>query len=122
MRQRLKMKYPNRFTIPSETEIKQEISALFMDSKSKKKKSKQNNKDIVVFNKDKHIVDWKNILDNLVQNNISEKPKVIYEKYCNILTKDYHVSIDDMPQEKIVKHKISAIRQKHKKKAIGGVV
>ena len=122
MRQSLKMKYPNRFTIPSETEIKQEISALFMDSKSKKKKSKQNNKDIVVFNKDKHIVDWKNILDNLVQSNISEKPKVIYEKYCNILTKDYHVSIDDMPQEKIVKHKINAIRQKHKKKAIGGVV
>ena len=122
MRQSLKMKYPNCFTIPSETEIKQEISALFMDSKSKKKKSKQNNKDIVVFNKDKHIVDWKNILENLVQSNISEKPKVIYEKYCNILTKDYHVSIDDMPQEKIVKHKISAIRQKHKKKAIGGVV
>ena len=75
-----------------------------------------------MFNKDKHIVDWKNILESLVQNNISEKPKVIYEKYCNILTKDYHVSIDDMPQEKIVKHKISAIRQKHKKKAIGGVV
>ena len=93
-----------------------------MDSKSKKKKSKQTNKDIVVLDKDKHVVDWMNVLDDLVQSNISDKPKVIYEKYCTVITKDYNVSMDDMPQEKIVKNKINAIRQKHKKKAIGGVV
>ena len=122
MRESLKIKYPNRFTIPSETEIKQEISALFVDSKNNNKKSNKENKDPIVLNRDEETVDWKNILDSLVQSNISEKPKAIYEKYFRTITQDYHVSIDALPEEKIVKNKISVIRQKHKKKAISGVV
>ena len=37
----LKIKYPNRLTIPSETEIRQEIGALFNNSKQKKRGATQ---------------------------------------------------------------------------------
>ena len=93
-----------------------------MDSKNNNKKSNKKNKDPIVLNRDEETVNWKNILDSLVQSNISEKPKAIYEKYFRTITQDYHVSIDALPEEKIVKNKISVIRQKHKKKAISGVV
>ena len=75
-----------------------------------------------MLNKDEQTVNWKNILDNLVQSNIPEESKVIYEKYHETISQDYQVSIDALPEEKFVKHKISVIKQKHKKEAISGVV
>ena len=70
-----------------------------------KNKSKKKTKDPIVLNKDGETIDWKNILDSLVQSNISEKPKAIYNKYFRTITKDYHVSIDALPEEKLLKIK-----------------
>ena len=60
--QSLKIKYPNHFTIPSETESKQEICALCSKSKSKSKsnittktaKTNITNKNTIALTKDKN--------------------------------------------------------------------
>ena len=58
--QSLKIKYPNHFTIPSETESKQEICALCSKSKSKSNKTTKTtktnitNKNTIALTKDKN--------------------------------------------------------------------
>ena len=83
-----------------------------------KRKTKKNS---VVLKRDKSVINQGDIVDDLVKSYISEKPKVMYDNYYRMITHDYHVSVNDLPPEKMVKDKINIMKCKHKKKVMGRV-
>ena len=96
IREALKCKYPNRFTIPSETEIRQEISALFLASKDKKKgkktKKHKTNFSLMVGS---NVVDWRNELDTIVQNQKNNKPEKIYNNFATLMKETFKIQDKD---------------------------
>ena len=62
----MKIKYPNRLTIPSETEIRQEISTLCNDSiETKKGTAQKKHKTDFTLVGESIEVNWKNELDDI---------------------------------------------------------
>ena len=122
IREALVSRYPNRFSIPSETEIKQEISALFARSKDSKRQKRNKQDNIIFVNVSKAAVDWANILDDIVVSNRAEKPEIIYELFVSFMTKTHMFPLDDLPTKANVKKKIAYYKQKHRKEAMNVVV
>ena len=129
MRETLIAKYPNRFRIPSETEIKQEIGRLFSKSKDTRSATRQTISRGRVqdgFIQDKNsgnaIVNWHSVLEELVSKKIMDKPEAIYKQFLLIMTETHSIPLDDVPEKGDVKKKISALKQKYKKEAITSVV
>ena len=129
MRDALIAKYPNRFTIPSETVIKQEIGRLFSQFKNTRATSRRKNNrgsvqegfilDRITNNV---IVNWETVLEDLVSKKVLEKPEAIYKRFLSIMTETYSIPLDDVPAKGNVKKKITAFKQKYKKEAITSVV
>lgn len=122
IREALVSRYPNRFSIPSETEIKQEISALFARSKDSKRQKRNKQDNTIFVNVSKAAVDWANILDDIVVSNRAEKPEIIYELFVSFMTKTHMFPLDDLPTKANVKKKIAYYKQKHRKEAMNVVV
>ena len=91
MREALQSMYPNKFRIPSETEIKQEISKLFQGSKKG-----DDNDDADEINSDdddmgpktndiNEYKSWEAILEQLVRDNYNLKPEEIWRKHLHEL-------------------------------------
>ena len=77
-------KYPNRFWIPSETDIKKEIGKLLRKSKDTISATWQTNsrdsvQDVFILdrNSDNIIVNWQSVLEELVSKKVLEKPEVM---------------------------------------------
>ena len=84
MRETLIAKYPNRFWIPSETDIKKEIGKLLRKSKDTISATWQTNsrdsvQDVFILdrNSDNIIVNWQSVLEELVSKKVLEKPEVM---------------------------------------------
>ena len=84
MRDLLIAKYPNRFTIPSEIEIKQEIGRLFSKSKDTRSATRQKTSRgsvqegfILDRNSGIVIVNWQLVLEDLASTKVLEKPEAI---------------------------------------------
>ena len=123
MREALVSKYPNRFCIPSETEIKQKISSIFATSKdSTRKKTKKKENFIFVENANGTAIDWTNSLEEIVSTNRTEKPEVIYNEFVTLMTNTHTVPFDNLPSKEDVKKKISYFKQRQKKVAMNVVV
>ena len=129
MRDALIAKYPYWFTIPSETEIKQEIGRLFSQFKTKSATTRRkNNKGsvqegfILDGNTNNVIVNWHTVLEDLVSKKVLEKPEAIYQQFLSIMTETYSIPLEDVPAKVNVKKKITAFKQKNKKEATTSVV
>ena len=112
MRTELRKLYPDVFSIPGETEIKKYISQLFMKSKSNID-DHDNQVDLVQnddFENESEItprVNWEKFLRQMVENNPSEKPNLIYD---NFIAKFDDMQQQLLPPKKDVKKKISSLK------------
>ena len=123
IREALLCRYPNRFSLPSETEIKQEISALFAKSKVQKRNTARPQENSQIFIKETNeSIDWLSLLDEIVSKNISGKPEEIYTNFTHLMTTGYPISLEDLPLKSIVKKKINYLKQKYKKEAMNVIV
>ena len=124
MREALKVKYPLRFFIPGETEIKIYIGAQF--KKEKYHQNKSNNTEggrgrpSGRGNKRDH-QEYDSYILTLVGENITRKPAVIYDKFVRMFTTDMLRMPEDTPKisdgsvdKKKVKSKISSEKTKFK--------
>ena len=132
MRELLKSTYPNRFRIPSETEIKQEISKLFQGSKKTNMDEDNDAEDVendnIVQENSTDIAanrhsSWEEILEIIVKNNYSSmKPEEIWQKHLHELIENYKFTETNIPDKATVKRKIASLKAKFKKKALGDLV
>ena len=124
MRETFLSRYPNRFCIPSETEIKQKISSIFVTSKDPTRRNKRKiNKDTSIYvEMAEAAINWANSLKKIVSNNRTEKPEIIYKDFVTSMTNTHKVPFDDLPSKENVKQKISYFKQKYKKMAMIVVV
>ena len=89
------------YSIPGETEIKQQINA-FVQNNKKGKSNKPNNC--------KHCQDWLNILEEVVQDNKLGSPEDIYKNFIHIIEVGGVESLkDEIPEKDVVKRKISSL-------------
>ena len=128
MREALQSMYPNKFRIPSETEIKQEISKLFQGSKKG-----DDNDDADELNSDDDDMgpktndsnenkSWEAILEQLVRDNFNLRPEDIWRKHLHELIETYKFENVQIPDKPTVKKKISSLKAKYKKKAMSDLV
>ena len=132
MRELLKTSYPNRFRIPSETEIKQEISKLFQGSKKDTSGDDDDADGVEVDNNvqensinatDNQHATWEEILENIVKHNHSKmKPEEIWQKHLHELRENYKFTETSIPDKATVKRKITSLKAKWKKKALSDLV
>ena len=109
MREALLSRYPNRFCIPSETEIKQKISSIFVSSKdsTRRTKRKKNNDNSIYVDMAEAAINWANTLEEIVSTNRTEEPATIYNKFVRLMTNTHNIPLDDLPPKENVKQKIS---------------
>ena len=127
MRETLRSMYPKRFRIPSETEIKQEISKLFQGSKKR-----DENEDADEINSDVDDIDvnnstieqrsWEAILEQFLKDNFNLKPEEIWRRHVHELIETFKFDQAQLPDKVTVKRKIQSLRAKYKKKAMGDLV
>ena len=128
MRESLRSLYPNRFCIPSETEIKQEISKLFQGSKKSNNDNDGNENDsddnelIEPINGSNQHKSWQIILEDIIKDDYTAKPEEIWKIHLHKLMETYHFEETQIPDKATVKKKISALRAKYKKKALNDLV
>ena len=114
MREILIEKYPCRFSLPGETEIKQFIGKLSQqDKKSKLPKDKPNSSRGRKSGKNE--VSWYGVLKEIIELNPTEKPEVIYknliETFNDNLPNDFPM-VNDEPDKDKVKSTISRFKTK----------
>ena len=102
MREYLVAKYPNTYSLPGETEIKQQINAYV-----------QNDKKGQVGKSRKKQEYWFGQLDELVKNNKVAPPEAIYNMLVRQLTQDNNDNAT-LPEKPEVKRKIGALKSKYK--------
>ena len=112
MREALKLNHPESFMIPGETEIKQQISLLFQQSKNnitttttRRGSVDQNENDT-----------WKKFVETIVYDAKTEMPQKVYDE---LLKMDDYMKIpeEDRPTKENVKKYIGALKAKYKKEA-----
>ena len=121
MRDQLQKDYPNTFSLPGETAIKQHISSLFATSKKADKDKNDNNERDTTGNTSKN-EEWKCVVNDLVNENPSEKPENIYEKFLTEMTEVRGMDARDLPSKKQVKSKITLSRISLKNKSRQSVI
>ena len=122
MGEALLSRYPNRFCIPSETEIKQKISSIFVTLKcsTRRNKRKTNEDNSIYVEMAEVAIDWANTLEEIMSTNRTEKPEIIYNDFVMLIT--HNIPFDDLPSKENVKQKILYFKQKYKKMAVKDVV
>ena len=128
MRESLRSMYPNRFCIPSETEIKQEISKLFQGSKKGNDENGANEIDsddndlIEPTNRSNQHKSWQTILDDIIKEDYTAKPEDIWKQHLHKLMEIYNFEEAQIPDKLSVKRKIQSLKAKYKKKALTDLV
>ena len=125
MRDQLKQQFPNRFSIPGETEIKKFISKLVSQNKKNTKK-KANDDDNSIdrevpedFNPDfTNRIRWTQILRSIIEENLNNKPAVIYKTLVEVCL----VENLALPDKEIVRKKIYSLTASIKKKYLRSIV
>ena len=122
MRENLTNKYPYRFSIPSEIEIKKFISSQAQQTKNI---SKSNNPSEKRGRKQKGTeLKWMKILRPIVDQHFYSTPEVVYNLFLELVSSDDQSCSIDLPMDKTgqidktkIKAKINQERAKMKKKA-----
>ena len=106
MREFLLEKYPKTYSIPGETEIKQQINAFVQNDKNKKSNKATN---------PKRRQDWLNILEEVVQNFKLGTPEELYNLFLQQIVVSGTNSLKyDIPDKASIKRKISTLKSKYK--------
>jgi len=121
MRDQLQKDYPNTFSLPGETAIKQHISSLFATSKKADKHKNDNDERETTAHTSKN-EEWKCVVNDIVNENPSEKPENIYKKFLTEMTEVRGIDVGDLPSKKQVKSKITSSRTLLKNKARRSVI
>ena len=121
MREALKIKYPWKFSIPGETEIKSHIGAQFQKSKYKRQADGTGRGRRANCEKPK----WYSLVEKLVENEPNGKPEQIYDKFVQAILQDKQEQLyNDVPMNNSaidkdkIKQKITQHRQKLRKEAM----
>ena len=118
MRDQLKQPFPNRFSIPGETEIKKFISKLV--SQNKKSTKKKTNDDDVSIGREvpedinpnfTNTIRWSQILKSIIEDNLNNKPAEIYKTLLEVS----QLENITLPDKEIVRKKIYSMRASIKK-------
>ena len=117
MLQRLKINYPNKFSLPGETEIKQEIGALFKKSKNESIEEDDGSESQEPRDRES----WKKDLNEIVKNNKTGKPEYLYKIFIERMESE-SIIYDAMPNKKEMKTKISTFKTKFKNKAMKSIL
>ena len=122
MRAEVKKKFPSVFSIPGETEIKKYISQLFMKSKHNSDdmdsidNNATNESDTIQI---RQAFNWQKIVKEIVDKDPHKKPKEIYNEFILQVSNDNKAQI---PQMKVVKQKISQMKQLLRKRLMRSIV
>ena len=116
MREKLQALYPNRFSLPGETEIRSMISALIQNEK-KKPSTKT---------REAAVPDYvAQIISDLLtppNGNPDAKPAQLYDEIWNIVENKFGSIPSDFPEKDKIKSKISSMKSAAKKKAKSAAV
>ena len=109
MREELKKQFPDKFSIPGETEIKQYISLLFAKSKSSRNDADLDTELNVSIVDDDSVerVNWVKLLKTIVEVNPTDKPEIIYQ---NLLFSIEESQRDQLPPKGVVKKRIASFK------------
>ena len=116
MREQLKKLYPNRYSIPGETEIKKHIN--YLSNLSKKGTKSSSNLDVELELNDQELAisrDWKLVITSIVKENHNKKPAKIYEEFLKEMVQVRQVKENELPTMKQVKSKIGSLKGTIKK-------
>ena len=120
MREELKKQFPDVFSIPGETEIKQYISLLFAKSKSTINDAdfdtELNDSNI---NDDIEHVNWIKLLKTIIEQNPTDKPENIYQ---NLLFSVEEHQRDELPPKGEVKKKIASFKSTVRRRLLRSIV
>ena len=120
MREALAIKYPIKFSIPGETEIKTYIGAEFQKSKYTRKNQSGDGRGRKPNNRSKPR--WHVLIEKCVEYNGTGKPEEIYNQFLQGMTQEPEVN--DVPtkdgkiDKEVIKRKISQHKQKIRKHAM----
>ena len=116
MREKLQALYPNRFSLPGETEIRSMMSALIQNEKTKPSTK----------TREAAVPDYvAQIISDLLtppNGNADAKPAQVYDEICTIVKNKFGSIPSDFPEEKKIKSKISSMKSAAKKKAKSAAV
>ena len=65
-----------------------------------------------------NVIDWRNELDSIVQNQKTDKPEKIYNDFVTLMRETFKIQDKDMPPKDEVKKKINVIKAKYRKEAM----
>ena len=115
MREYLVDKYPSTYTLPGETEIKQQISAFVQNEKNTKTSKK--------YTKTNLPQDWTNLLEEIVQNDKLGTPENLYIRFMEqYQSNDNCDQTSGQPDKAIIKRKISSLKSKYKNIALHAIL
>ena len=103
MHDQLQKDYPNTFSLPGETALKQHISSLFVTSKKA-----DNDEHDTTGNTSKN-EEQKCVVNDLVNKNPSEKPENINQKFLTEMTEVRGIDAGDLPLKN--KSKVKLLHQ-----------
>ena len=121
MHEKLKKQFPHKFSLPGETQIKQLINSLFMQSK----KGNNNNNlsdDDEVFDQVveyKRRYRWEKLLQEILDRNPTALPEVVYKELLSEVPNEHRGSL---PEKPVVKRKISALKARIRRKVMRSIV
>mmetsp|Transcript_3797 Transcript_3797/g.5100 ORF Transcript_3797/g.5100 Transcript_3797/m.5100 type:complete len:116 (-) Transcript_3797:1715-2062(-) len=105
----IKAKYPDRYTLPGEIEIKQEIGSLFLKRKMEKTRKNKTRKPIPKPYLDK----LRKYLEKAGRDYAELKPKDVFAKLISQFSSAEGLQ-SDFPDEKTVKARFSGLKTIHK--------
>ena len=121
MHEKLKKQFPHKFSLRGETQIKQLINSLFMQSK----KGNNNNNlsdDDEVFDQVveyKRRYRWEKLLQEILDRNPTALPEVVYKELLSEVPDEHRGSL---PEKPVVKRKISALKARIRRKVMRSIV
>ena len=123
MRENLLSMYPDRFSIPGETEIKQFIGKLTQTNKKYDPLKQKSTRGRKAGNAKKS---WYASLQDLIDKDPSEKPEFIYrlliENFGDTLPDDLPMTEDNEPDKKKIKSTIARFKVNIKKNAMRSII
>jgi len=121
MREELKKQFPDKFSIPGETEIKQYISLLFAKSKSGHNDADLDTElnDSIIDDDNVERVNWVKLLKTIVEVNPTDKPENIYQ---NLLLSIEESQRDQLPPKGVVKRRIASFKSTIRRRVVRSIV
>ena len=96
MLDQLQKDYPNTFSLPGVTTIKQHIRSLFATSK-KAEKNNNNDDEVDTTVPSSRNLEWKCVVNEIVNECPSEKPEYVHERFITKITEVRGIDVENLP-------------------------